>query len=502
MTCTLCFVAVGLLGAPAAFAQPVSLHPANPHYFLFRGQPTILITSAEIYGAVLNLDFDYRKYLDALAAGGANYTRVYTGSYFEPQHKWFKNHSLGPADGRHCLPWGRSSTPGYVNGGNLFDLDTWNPEFFRRFKDYVRYAGRKGIVVEVALYNAQKNWTWPFHPLHLPNNVNGVGKVGFEDFQAIQEPKLFEYQKAYVAKITREVNEFDNVILEIIDEPTIRSGVATVGTSGERATAWIAAMMDTVRSAEAGLPKKHLIAQQVEGGGKYGPVDFSGDPRLSVIVGQYIWQNGNQVGALKLLDQKYGLNKTVELNETSVYPLWYPQGDRLAHSRAEAWEFIVGGGGGFNQLNSLYSTGNEDAAGTGNDAILRQLRLLRDFMHSFEFLRMRRDPELIAGGVPAGAFARGISEPGRQYALYIHHSRNAKNNDSLFLCYETVPGSYREDLELRIAAGKYLVEWVSPATGKVLESLNISHAGGNRRFSTPRYEVDLALRVRRQVPVK
>ena len=44
-----------------AAEKPLSLHPDNPHYFLFRGNPTILITSAEHYGAVLNRDFDYHQ---------------------------------------------------------------------------------------------------------------------------------------------------------------------------------------------------------------------------------------------------------------------------------------------------------------------------------------------------------------------------------------------------------------------------------------------------------
>ena len=29
----------------AAESNPISLHPENPHYFLWRGKPTILITS-------------------------------------------------------------------------------------------------------------------------------------------------------------------------------------------------------------------------------------------------------------------------------------------------------------------------------------------------------------------------------------------------------------------------------------------------------------------------
>ncbi len=43
----------GFADRPSA---PIALHPDNPHYFIWRGEPTILITSGEHYGALLNLD--------------------------------------------------------------------------------------------------------------------------------------------------------------------------------------------------------------------------------------------------------------------------------------------------------------------------------------------------------------------------------------------------------------------------------------------------------------
>ena len=69
-----------LLGA-CTRVVPLQLHPENAHYFLFRDKPTILISSGEHYGAVLNLDFDYRPYLDALRADGLNQTRTFAGTY-------------------------------------------------------------------------------------------------------------------------------------------------------------------------------------------------------------------------------------------------------------------------------------------------------------------------------------------------------------------------------------------------------------------------------------
>ena len=91
--------------------SPICLHPQNPHYFLFRDKPTVLITSAEHYGAVVNLDFDYVPYLDCLAAHRLNYTRIYPGALFEREGDFIAENILAPRKGRLILPWARSSTP-------------------------------------------------------------------------------------------------------------------------------------------------------------------------------------------------------------------------------------------------------------------------------------------------------------------------------------------------------------------------------------------------------
>jgi len=46
-------------------SDPIHLHPKNPHYFEWKGEPTVLITSAEHYGAVLNLDYEFEPYFHA-----------------------------------------------------------------------------------------------------------------------------------------------------------------------------------------------------------------------------------------------------------------------------------------------------------------------------------------------------------------------------------------------------------------------------------------------------
>jgi hypothetical protein len=118
-------------------SKPIRLYPENPHYFLWRGKATVLITSGEHYGAVLNRDFDYKKYLKTLESLGFNMTRTFSGAYCEPVGAFkIANNTLAPAKNRLICPWARSDEQGYANGGNKFDLTKWNPAYFKRLRDF------------------------------------------------------------------------------------------------------------------------------------------------------------------------------------------------------------------------------------------------------------------------------------------------------------------------------------------------------------------------------
>lgn len=43
--------------------NPIRLHPENPNYFICNGKLIVLFNLGEHYGAVMNSDFDYEKYL-------------------------------------------------------------------------------------------------------------------------------------------------------------------------------------------------------------------------------------------------------------------------------------------------------------------------------------------------------------------------------------------------------------------------------------------------------
>jgi hypothetical protein len=369
--------------------------------------------------------------------------------------------------------------------GNKFDLDKWDPEYFARLKDFLAKAGERGIVVEIFFLSSQYSDLWPICPLYYENNIQGVGKCDYLDVQTLKHPDLVRRQDDYVRKITEEVNAFDNIILEICDEPSLFTPHAEAGP-------WVGHFLEVVHDAEAKLPKKHLVAQEVQGP-IGGPIDFSGSPLLSVIVGQYVWEGGvDQMGGMKGLDYQYGHNKPIELNETVFYPFQY-QGDKLGASRVEAWEFMVGGGASFNQLNGLFTVADPAGKTPDNAQVLGALRNLKDFIYSFDFLKMSPSPSFVVSGVPAGAYCRGISEPGQQYALYHHHSQLHAGKHF----YIVTPGDYTELLVLNLPGGTYKADWVEPATGKVLSTVTFTHQGGNKTFTTPQHSVDVALRIKR-----
>src|SRR5262245_22185206 len=251
----LCIIAAG----QSRQSVPISLHPENPHYFLWRGKPTILITSGEHYGAVLNLDFDYVPYLDELKAKKLNLTRTFTGAYVEPQGAFkIAQNTLAPAPERFIAPWARSSTPGYANGGNKFDLTQWNDAYFKRLKDFLAQARKRGVVVELNLFCPfYEEAQWNLSPQNASNNVNGLGAVVRTNVYTLDKHGgLLPVHEALVRKIVRDLNGFDNLYYEICNEPYF----------GGVTLEWQHRIAETIVETEKPLKNKHLISRNVANG--------------------------------------------------------------------------------------------------------------------------------------------------------------------------------------------------------------------------------------------
>lgn len=461
----------------------VMINPENPHYFMYKKKPVLLITSAEHYGALINLGFDYIKYFDTLKKNQLNYTRIYPGAYLEIEGMFIENNTLAPGQDALIVPWSRSSVPGYAGGGNKFDLSKWDEKYFRRLKDFLTQAAARDIIVEICFFNCQYPETRKYSPLYSDCNIQGIGKCDYADFQTLKEETLVKAQEVYIRKIVQESNEFDNVIFEICDEPTLH------GTPSKLASEWIGRMVDVIIATELPMPKKHLIAQQLEIG-----VDFSRDERVQVIVSQYVlYVSARQIGGMMALDCEYSSNKPIELNETAYFPIWY-EGDRIASSRIEAWEFIIGGGAGFNQLNGYFTAVDPCGNSPENEAVLKGLQNLRKFMNLFDYVKMTRSKDFIKKSADNNTNMNGIAETGKQYALYIHHGYLGLGYREPF-SYIAAQGNYKADITLDLPQGEYTVEWYDPAEMRLILSEKLSHEYGKVNLSGPEYTMDIALKI-------
>jgi len=448
-------------------AEPIRLHPDNPHYFLWRGQPTVLITSGEHYGAVLNLDFDYVKYLNALAQDKLNNTRTFTGgTYVEPTGAFnIAKNTLAPLPGRFICPWARSDQPGYQGGGNKFDLDRWDAAYFQRFRDFVAKAGERGVVVEVNLFCPfYEDSMWVLSPLHPNNNVNGVG-LGLARtnvYTLDRHGGTLALQVRLVRKIVEELRDFDNLYYEICNEPYF--GGVTVE--------WQHYIADQIMDAQRTHPHPKLIARNVANGQARVT-----DPSTNISIYNFHYATPPATVALN-----WGLNRVIGDNETGF------NGTNDAPYRMEAWDFIIAGGALFNHLDYSFVAGHEDGSfvypakqpGGGNPGFRRQMGILRDFINGFDFVRMKPDNTVLHGGVPKGGSGRALVESGKAYAIYLRGQGEA-----------FAP-------ELALPAGSYQATWVSPLSGKVVKAEKFAHGGGPRKLVAPAFNPDLALSIKLQ----
>ena len=453
----------------------------NPHYFQYKGKEILLITSAEHYGAVINKKFDYVTYFDKLAKYGCNYTRVYPGALNQPKGNWMKDGNMAPLE-NFIAPWSRSDIPGFLGGGNKFDLNRWDPDFFARLDDFMIEAAKRDIIIELCFFNCQRIHYWPLCPLQIDANINGVGDCDFITFQTLDNGPLVDQQLRYIEKLIMETNRHDNIIYEICDEPTLFL------TSSQKAFKWVSMLIDKAVEVESKLPKKHLIAQQVETG-----IDFCDDDRISIITTQYIRLNQRQLGGVPALDSCYDYNKPIELNETSFIMAWIKE-NLIPISRLESWEFMVHGGAAFNQLNGFFIVPNPGGDDETNHAILQNLQNLRSFLESFDYIKMRRGDSDFVCKMSIGGYISTMAEKGRQYALYIHHS---------FPCFgerrgphfEPNYGEYEPVVTLAIEKGGYNVTFIEPETMKVLKECEITCEGDPVDIICPPYTLDLAIKI-------
>lgn len=403
---------------------PIQLHPENPHYFLYKGNTMALITSAEHYGALINLDFDYKKYLETLAAEGMNYTRIFTGTYFEINGESFniENNTLAPIKGRVITPWAVVISD--LSGETKYDLSAWNKAYFDRLRDFMTIANKHDIIVEVTLFSSiYRDMHWDISPQNPANNVNIKHDITRFDAQTLNNGTLISHQESFVKKMVRELNAFDNFFFEVQNEPWSDHNIPVYNIinkgelkdndwqnkadfADEAAMAWQAKIASLIEEEERGLPKKHMIAQNYAN--YRAPIPEVND-NISIVNFHYAWPDA--------VEWNYHFDKVIGFDESGF------AGSNDAVYRQQAWQFMLSGGGLFNSLDYSFFVGNEDglgvnkAPGGGSKTLRQQLKILSDFLHGFELEKLKPNQGAVKSA--PGLIPFVLSDKNNSYAVFL-----------------------------------------------------------------------------------
>ena len=194
-----------------AQANPDRIQPytANPRYWQYNGQPVLLL-GGTIKDCLFQIP-DLEAHLDLLQSVGGNYVR-------------------NTMSDRRIYGY---EVPAFHQAADgLYDLNRWNPVYWQRFADLLRWTAERDIIVQIEMWDrfdhSQRHWEES--PLNPANNINyTVEESGLETAYPVhpggnQQPFFYTvptlrnnqvvlpYQQAFVDQVLKHSLAYDHVL--------------------------------------------------------------------------------------------------------------------------------------------------------------------------------------------------------------------------------------------------------------------------------------------------
>ncbi|MCX6378804.1 MAG: cellulase family glycosylhydrolase [Armatimonadetes bacterium] len=492
---------------------PIRIHPDNPKIFEFRGEPIALVTACEHYGGVMNRPFDGERYLVDTAERGINYTRLFT-LFRELQSAANPYSTCKPESTDYIAPFERVGRERALDMQPKYDLDRWNPEFLERLHRFLSKASECGVIVELVLFsNTYGPDGWSLNPLHASNNLNGTESIPWYQYNTLRHPALRRYQEVYLRRMIEEVNRYDNLLIEICNEPGGGVGAADAP-EPEEVNEWLDSMIRMVREIEATLPNQHLIVGQEAFAYKlreeaFNPIDVHQFCARSFGEMDYDAVNMHPLSNMKHAGNTYNLGRfmhaQMRLREYRDYcldlydepkPLNLDEDNCATQYRSllgwtihrkRAWTALLSGAH-YNLID--FSILPYIPTGTGDSQ--RYLRscigFLTRFVHTFDLVHSR-PLRGVALSVPNAVCESVFGIMGEDFAVYLADAREVEDSNSGSLI--------RGTLELKAPTALYGVSCISPLTGAVSPEVPISSVEGILTVTLPEFQHDIVVRVRK-----
>ena len=239
--------------APAQAGGPLTVSDTHPPVFVDSSGRAVYLAGSHTWNNLVDMDadspaspFDYAAYLQFLVDHQFNLTRLWAWELPAAASERYPRRQVAEP-----LPWARTG-PGLARDQRpRFDLSQFDSEYFQRLHERVSSAEAKGIYVIVMLF---EGWAVQFapgklsHPFGADNNINGIN---FGDdprsIHTLKHTDILAVQTEYLRKVVDTVNEFDNVLYEIVNE------------AGQYSTEWQAYMISELARYQATKPRQHPI---------------------------------------------------------------------------------------------------------------------------------------------------------------------------------------------------------------------------------------------------
>jgi hypothetical protein len=429
LLCTASFAAMG----------PLTKGTANPRYFAEGNGKAVYLSGSHVWYNMQDSGstnpppaYDYASYLNLMSSRHHNFIRLW--ALENPRWAPTNSNFNGP------MAYARSTVCCEADGGNKFDLNTFNQSYFDRLRSRVMQAQSKGIYVSVMLFNGWNIETkgfsgnpWLSHPYRGGNNIQNFNADTNGDNLGIEVASQVgtaanNYQKAYVRKVIDTLSDLDNVLWEITNE------------AGAYSTAWQYDMINYIKSYEAGKAMRH-------------PVGMT-----------YQWPDGNNAALFSSPADWISPNPSAASPYSYMYnPPPADGGKVIINDTDHLW----GVGGGHDWVWMTFTRGMNPIfmddgivtfpATTGFENVRQNMGATVDYSRRMNLTAMPPRGDLTTTG-----FA--LANPGSEY-----------------LVYQKAGGAFSATL----VAGTYVAEWYNPNTNIITSGGTITAVSGSRSFTPP-----------------
>ena len=462
-----CFCLIG--GITPTNVKGLEICTKHPYYFREGNRHIVLVgVSDRALFTIWENDkgFSWRKYLDDLAAHHLNYVRqdVFSwGALMAPVD--YPAQFTNPA-----WPFARTGPGKAIDGRPKFDLTKFDQSYFeQRLKPFLREAAKRGIYVELTLFEGLRKRRDFQQSLYAEqNNINKLNlhpKIPTSD-TAPDNPRLMAIQHAYIDKVLAETTEFRNVIYEIANE-----------TGGQR---WVAHLIDYIHNHPT--HPSHLVSA--------GEQTTSFDPSTGEndIVVKHRGKGGLYATDADIHSHhrallRFRAGKPVCHNEYFLFA--NRSTDDANFPRKMMWaDFTAGGHSNFFDFSFWRGTGRTLNDGLPSRSppseILRGGQYLLDFLadNEVKFWTMAPHDELATVGGQSKPYVFTLASPGQEY-----------------ICY--VLGDNPLSITLKLAVGSFIARWYDPKSGQFLVPAHRIESNGQYIFRSPTFEQDIVLYLRR-----